>query len=160
MVVIAHATRELKQVAATDSPTTEWCIQVMREVAPFDRCPKFLIHDNDARFGNQFDQAIRHMGIRPICTPLCAPLANAICERVIGTLRREALDHTLIWNARHLVRTLRQIRYWYNKARPHQALEQQTPLAYTPPDEPVPLSDVVSIPVLGGLHHDYRVRAA
>jgi putative transposase len=160
MVVIAHVSRELKQVAITDSPTTAWCIQVMREVTPADRCPTFLIHDNDARFGGQFDQAIWHMGIRPIRTPLRAPRANSICERVIGTLRREVLDHTLIWNARHLARTLRQARRWYNTGRPHQALEQQAPTAYTPPEEPVPPSEVVSIPVLGGLHHDYRAKVA
>lgn len=160
MVIIAHATRELRQIAATDSPTTQWCIQVMREAAPFGVCPKFLIHDNDARFGDHFDRAVRHMGIRPISTPFGAPLANAICERVIGTLRREVLDHMLIWNARHLARTLRQARRWYNEARPHQALGQQTPHGYTPPEEPVPPSEVVSIPVLGGLHHEYKPRAA
>ena len=160
MVVIAHATRELKQVAATDSPTTQWCIQVIREATPFNGSPKFLIHDNDARFGDQFDRAVRHMGIRPISTPLRAPLANAICERVIGTVRREVLDHMLIWNARHLVRTLHEACRWYNEARPHQTLGQQTPRGYTPPEEPVPPSDVVSIPVLGGLHHEYHPKAA
>ncbi len=132
----------------------------MREATPFGGCPKFLIHDNDARFGDQFDRTARHMGIRPISTPLRAPLANAICERVIGTLRREVLDHSLIWNARHLVRTLRQARRWYNEARPHQALGQQTPRGYTPPGEPVRPSDVDSISVLGGLHHEYRPKAA
>jgi putative transposase len=160
MVIIAHATRELRQIAVTDSPSTQWCIQVIREATPFDVCPKFLIHDNDARFGDQFDRALRHMGIRPISTPLFAPLANAICERVIGTLRREVLDHMLIWNARHLVRTLHEARRWYNEARPHQALGQQTPRCYTPPQKPVPPSDVVSISVLGGLHHEYRPKAA
>ena len=119
-----------------------------------------VLHDNDSRFGCHFDRALRHMGIRPISTPLCAPLANAICERVIGTLRREVLDHMLIWNARHLVRTLHEACRWYNEARPHQTLGQQTPRGYTPPEEPVPPSDVVSIPVLGGLHHEYHPKAA
>jgi len=160
MVIIAHATRELKQLATTDSPTTHWCIQMMREATPFGVCPKFLIHDNDAKFGDQFDRAVRHMGIRPISTPFCAPLANAICERIIGTLRREVLDHMLIWNARHLARILRQARRWYNEARPHQGLGQQTPHGYTPPEEPVRPSEIVSVSVLGGLHHEYRPKAA
>jgi transposase InsO family protein len=119
-----------------------------------------LIHDNDARFGYEFDRAARLIGIRPISTPLRAPLANAIYERGIGTLRREVLDHMLIWNARHLVRILHEACRWYNEARPHQALGQQTPRGYRPPQEPVPPSDVVSISVLGGLHHEYRPRAA
>ena len=91
LVMIEHERRRLIHVNVTAHPTAQWTLQQFREAIPVDHGYRFLIHDRDSIFSNQVDQGVRHMGLRVLKTPVRTPVANAICERVIGTLRRDAL---------------------------------------------------------------------
>ena len=146
--------------------------------ACFEEQPKFLLHDNDGKFGqlgrpfrvenagkkvscrSAFDAWLcREMDIRGIPIPYGAPNAAAHIERLIGTLHRECLDRMLIWNERHLRCVLNEFIGWYNHGRVHQGLNG-IPDPDPAIDEPKPLSGkLVAIPVLNGLHHDYRLAA-
>ena len=129
-----------------------WIAQQLREATPFDNAPRFLIRDNDSKYGG-FDQVALARGIEIIRTPFQAPKANAICERFIGSVRRECLDHVLILNERHLQRVIGEYVHYFNTARPHQTLAHRIPsgtsLQYAQ-------GQVRAFPILNGLHHDYR----
>ena len=169
-VIVELDTRRMIHVACTGHPTLDWVKQQMRN-ACFDEQPKFLIHDNDGIYGqlgaarargcrSAFDRWLRDaMHIRGIPTPYDAPQANGRCERLIGTLRRELLDHLVVLSERGLRAALGEFRRYYNGARPHQGIKA-IPTPYAELRAPPPRDGrVVVHPVLGGLHHDYR-RAA
>ena len=107
-VIIEHARRRLLHVNVTAHPTAQWTIQQFREAIPADHTYGILIHDRDAIFSKDVDQGVRHMGLHVIQTPVQTPVANAICERVIGTLRRECLDFVIPLNERHLYGILKE----------------------------------------------------
>jgi len=149
--IIALATRRVAHAAATRHPTDAWVAQQLREATPFSEHPRFLIRDNDRKYGAHFDRVAAARGIR-------APRANAACERFLGRVRRECLEHVLVLGARHLRRVLREYVVYFNRERPHQGLGQATP--ERPPDARRNLAAPVrAVPVLGGLHHAYQ-RAA
>jgi len=156
--IIELATRRVVHVSATRHPTDVWVAQQLREATPFEQRPKYLIRDNDAKFGPAFARVAAGSGIAIIRTPYRAPRANAVCERFLGSVRRECLDHLLIVGERHLARALREYVAYFNRARPHQGLDQALP-------EPSPgelarrAGPIRREPVLGGLHHSYQ-RAA
>ncbi len=156
--VIELATRRVVHVGATRHPTDAWVAQQLREAAPFDQRPRYLLRDNDGKFGATFARVAETSGIELLRTPHRAPRANAVCERFLGSVRRECLDHLLILGERHLAGALREYVAYFNRDRPHQGLGQATP-------EPLPGGQdyregrVHAVPVLGGLHHTYR-RAA
>ena len=155
--VIALGTRRVVHVGVTRHPTDEWAAQQLREATPFGACPRFLIRDNDRKYGARFNHIAAASGIRVLRTPVRAPRANATCERFLGSVRRECLDHLLVLGERHLRQTRKEYAAYFNRARPHQGLGQRVP------QPPLPATvcggPVVAIPVLGGLHHDYQ-RAA
>jgi len=156
--VVELATRRVVHVGATRHPTDAWVAQQLREATPFDQRPRYLIRDNDGKFGAAFAQVAAGSGIRILRTPPRAPRANATCERFLGSVRRECLDHVLVLGERHLARVLREYVAYFNRARPHQGLGQALPEPPAPgsrgPDGPIR-----AVPVLGGLHHTYQ-RAA
>jgi transposase InsO family protein len=164
-VVIEHASRRLLHVNVTAHPTAQWTMQQFREAIPADHSYRILIHDRDSIFSNQVDQGVRNLRLRVIKTPVRTPVANAICERVIGTLRRDCLDFLIPLNERHLCGILKEWVGHYNEGRPHMSLGPGLP--HPPSSLPVPLQEhrhripahqrVMSRPVLGGLHHDYRL---
>jgi len=110
--------------------------------------------------GGNFIARAARLGIETILTPVQAPKANAIAERLVGTLRRECLDHLIIVNERHLVRILREYVAHYNAEWPHRALELDPPEGLPVRIGPVPGGRVIARPVLGGLHHEYGWKAA
>ena len=123
---------------------------------------KFLIRDRAGQFTGAFDAVFQAEGIRILASPPQAPRANAICERIIGTLRRELFDRLLIVNEHHLRRVLTEYLRHYNTARPHRALGQYTPAqADTSPPKLVNLAEhrIRRKPVLGGLTHEYQIAA-
>jgi transposase InsO family protein len=144
-------------VGVTRSPTDAWVAQQLREATPFGRGPRFLICDHDDKYCRQFALVAKGAGIRLLRTPVEAPKANAICERLLGSVRRECLDHMVILTARHLRRLATEYIAYHNRARPHQGLNQRIPV---PPrllaDSARAGQRVEVFPVLGGLHHDYR----
>jgi len=153
--------RQIVHVGVTRSPTDEWVAQQLREATPFGQAPKYLIRDNDAKYGPHFATVAVGTGVEVLRTPIKAPRANAICERLLGSVRRECLDHLLILSEHHLRRVLKEYVAYFNRARPHQGIGQRVPAV---PKVKMGLSggdpgSVIALPVLGGLHHDYR-RAA
>jgi transposase InsO family protein len=165
-MVIEHATRHLLHVNVTAHPTAEWTLQQLREAIPSDHDYRFLIHDRDSIFSRVLDQSLRNLGLRVLKTPPRVPQANAICERLLGTLRRECLDFMIPLTENHLRRLLHEWVRHYNEGRPHMSLGVSIP--QPPSSLPVPLQAhrhripthlrVVTRPVLGGLHHEYRLQ--
>jgi putative transposase len=115
------------------------------------KAAKHLIHDRDAVYGRNFGARLANLGIASVRTPVRAPRANAIAERLVRTLRSEALDHIIVLYERHLHAVLAEFVTYYNRDRPHRSLGLQSPL----PRSPTALRTVVRRPVLGGLHHAY-----
>jgi putative transposase len=162
-VVMEHATRSILHSNATAHPMAAWTLQQLREAIPVEHTYRFLIHDRDAIFSWDLDQCVRHFGLRVLKTPSQSPQANAICERVLGTLRRECLDFMIPLTANHLRHILQAWVRHYNKRRPHMSLGPGIP--QPPPCLPVLRQDhrhrlpahlrVVAHPILGGLHHEY-----
>ncbi|HET8626822.1 MAG TPA: integrase core domain-containing protein [Thermomicrobiales bacterium] len=156
--VVALATSRVVPVGVRRHPTDAWVAQQLREATPFAQRPRYPIRDNDSKFGATFARVAETSGVAILRTPYRAPRANAVCERFLGSVRRECLDHLLILGERHLARVLREYVASCNRARPHQGLGHATP-------EPLPAGRdpregrVHAVPVLGGLHHTYR-RAA
>jgi transposase InsO family protein len=157
--VVALGTRRVMHVGVTRHPTDAWVAQQLRQATPFDERPRFLIRDNDGKYGSCFDQLAAAGGIRVLRTPTRAPQANAVCERFLGSVRRECTDHLLVLGERHLARLLRKYVAYFNGARPHQGLGQRLPYPTTVSSARPRGGAVVARPILGGLHHDYQ-RAA
>jgi putative transposase len=155
--IIDMKSRRVIHVKVTRAPTDLWVAQQLREATPYGERPTYLIRDNDRKFGPSFARVATTSSIQVLRTPYRAPRANAICERFLGSVRRECLDHFLILHEKQLYHLLKAYVVYYNQARPHQGLQQQIPVP------PAPLHDssgkVISVPVLGGSHHDYQ-RAA
>jgi transposase InsO family protein len=150
-------------VSATREPTQDWVAQQWREATPNGHVPRFLLQDNDGRYGHALDAVAKASGVEVLRTPVRAPRANAVCERFMRSVRRECLDHLLIFGERQLLRIAKAYAVYFNHARPHQGLCQRIPCGI-PSDIPVsatapPSGKVNMFPVLGGLHHDYRLAA-
>ena len=155
LVFITHGRRELVHVNVTATPTAAWIWRQLIEATPGGTRPRHLLRDRDAAYGRDFRHRAERIGIDAIATPLRAPRANAVVERVSGTLRRECLDHVIALDERHLASTLAEFVRYYNQDRPHRTLSLQTP---EPRLRPV-CGPIRSRPVLSGLHHAYE-RAA
>jgi putative transposase len=166
-VAMEHLTRRILHVNVTAHPTAAWTLQQLREVIPADHAYRFLIHDRDTIFSQTLDQSVHHLGLKVLKTPPRNPQANALCERLIGTLRRECLDFMIPLTEDHLRRLLHEWAAHYTEGRPHMSLGPGIP---QPPASlpvhrqvhrhrlPVHLR-VVSRPILGGVHHEYRLEA-
>ena len=152
--------RQIVHAGVTRSPTDDWVAQQIREATPFGMAPKYLIRDNDAKYGPHFEAVVMGSGIEVLKTPFRAPRANAICERLLGSVRRECLDHIFIISEAHLRRVLKAYVEYFNRSRPHQGINQRVPdLDESSRQGTNTGGKVVAFPVLGGLHHDYQ-RAA
>jgi putative transposase len=159
-VIIELASRRVVHIAVTYTPTSVWVAQQLREATPFGAGPKYLVRDNDKKYGAHFDRVAQGTGIQVLHTPIAAPRANAVCERFLGSLRRECLDHMLLIGERACLRVVKEYARYFNLSRPHQGLHQRIPAAPEPPDGSAIGSAIVRIPVLHGLHHDYQRRVA
>ena len=167
LVVIEHQTRRIVHCNVTTHPTATCTLQQLREAIPSDHRYRFFIHDGDGIFSPQLDGSITHRGLRVLKTPARSPRANCLCERVIGTLRRECLDFVIPLTENHLRIVTKNRVAHYNRGRPH------TRLGPGIPDPPVDLPvtphehrhripghcKVVAHPVPGGIHHEYRLVA-
>jgi putative transposase len=148
---IHHGRRELVHFNVTASPTAAWIWRQLVEATPWGRHPSHLIHDRDAVYGRDVDARLVKVGIVGVRTPVHAPRANAVAERVVRTFRTECLDHIIVMNERHLHAVLREFIDYYNRERPHRTLTLQMPV----PRSALPAGKVASRPILGGLHHAY-----
>ena len=155
-VAISHDRRKILHFGITSKPHSQWAIQQLRETFAFDETTKYVIRDNDGIYCNEFKQTIRQFGLKDTPTAPRSPWQNPFCERVIGTLRREYLDHMIIFNERHLHDILHEYIFeYYNVSRTHMSLGKDSP-GHRPIQKD---GKIVSKPILGGLHHIYS-RAA
>jgi putative transposase len=157
--IVELGSRRVVHVGVTRHPTDAWVAQQLREATPYGERPRFLLRDNDAKYGARFAQVAEASGITVVRTPVRAPRANAIIERFHRSVRRECLDHLLLLGEGHLRRALGAYVAYFNGDRPHQGRDQRVPVLSALPT-PAPTrsaaGDVIAIPVLGGLHHAYR----
>ena len=153
--MIDHGRRRIRHWNVTEPPIASWIWRQMIEATAWGQQRGFLIRDRDRSYGGDFIARARRIGIETILTPVRAPNANAIAERVIGTLRRECLDHVIAVNERHLRRVPGEYVQHYNAMRPHPSLALDSPEGRKPVQR-MPSQRVDSKPVPGGLHHEYR----
>jgi len=168
LVVIEHHSRRLVHFNVTSHPTAQWTRQQLREAVGYEEQYEYLLHDRDAIFSVELDESIRRLGLRVLKSPPRSPKANSICERVIGTIRRECLDWIIPLSEAHLRQTLKAWVTHYNRGRPHTALDPGVP--DPPASLAVPLSSfrhrlddfrsVHAKAILGGLHHEYSLARA
>lgn len=158
--VIEHGRRRIVHLGATFSPTSAWVVQQLREAFPFDTAPRFLIFDRDAIFGGAVVEFVKAMGTKPVRTSFRSPWQNGICERWIGSARRELLGHVIVLGRRHAVRLLRGYIAWYHEDRCHLGLDKDPPESREVTPRPSPTAEVVALPRVGGLHHRYEWREA
>jgi len=151
LVIVRHGRRLWVSFGVTANPTAEWISRQVTEAFPWDRAPRYLMRDRDTSYGPVFLQRIRAMGIRDHPIAPRSPWQNAYVERLIGSIRRECLDHMIVFGEAHLRRILRGYAAYYNVSRTHRSLNKDAPLHRAIER----LGAVVSRPVLGGLHHQY-----
>lgn len=151
LLVVGHDRRRLLWIEVTRHPTAEWLARQITEAFPWATAPKYLIRDNDGAYGHAFTARMRAMGIRDRPISPGSPWQNGIAERLIGTLRRECLDHIIITGEDHLRRVLSAYANYYNHTRPHRSLQKNAPLR-----RPIQRAgEIAAVPILGGLHHQY-----
>jgi len=153
--IIELRSRKVIHVGVTQSPTDAWTAQQLREATPYGQTPKYLIRDHDSKFGPCFARVAATSGIEILKTPYHAKRPNAICERFLGSVRRECLDQMLILHEKQLHRVLQAYVKYFNQARPHQGIHQQVPQGEGTSVPPEQRCDrIISVPILGGLHHE------
>jgi transposase InsO family protein len=157
-LVLAHDRRRILHFGVTVHPTAEWTVQQLREAFPWDSAPRYLLRDRDRIFGDDFTQQVKDMGVREVLAAPRSPWQRAYIERVIGSIRRECLDHVIIVNEASLRRILGWYLNYYHASRTHLSLAKDCPAprSIQPPD----MGRIVAVPQVGGLHHRYERRAA
>jgi putative transposase len=158
LVVLAHHRRRVVHFNVTEHPTAHWTAQQIVDAFPDDCAPPYLLRDRDSVYGHAFRQRVKGMGIDELLTAPHSPWQNPFAERLIGSIRRECLNHILVLSERHLRRILVRYFAYYHRARTHISLDKDAPDV-----RPVELPDagrIVEIPEVGGLHHRYVRLAA
>lgn len=159
--IVELSSRRIVHFNVTTYPTDAWGAQQLREATSFGQSPRFLIRDRDRKYGPNFAAVAKGSQIEILKTPYRAPKANAICERFLGNVRRECLDHMLILGESHLYRVIQDAKRveFFNQGRPHQGIDQRIPEGTRPEGKEDPKEKIIAFPVLNGLHHDYRLTA-
>jgi len=157
-LVLAHGRRRILHFAVTSHPTGEWTAHQLREAFPWESAPRYLLRDRDGIFGTEFVDQVKAMGIKQVLSAPRSPWQRGYVERVIGTIRRECLDHMIVFNEAALYRHMTSFLAYYHESRTHLSLGKDTPEARVvqPPER----GTIIAIPQVGGLHHRYERRAA
>ena len=149
--MLGHGRRQILSIGVTAPPTAEWLARQVTEACGWDRTPDYIVRDRDGAYGDTFVRRLRAMDIRGRPTSPRLPWQNADVERLIGSIRRECLDHIVIFGERHLRCVLEAYQDYYNRVRPHLSLNKETPelrlIQAT--------GRIVPLPILAGLHHHY-----
>ncbi len=157
-VLLTHHRRRIVHVNITEHPTAAWTARQLIEAFPNDTAPRWLLRDRDAIYGEAFRRRAEGMGISEVVSSPSSPWQNPYVERLIGSIRRECLDHVIVFSERHLRRILASYLAYYHESRTHLSLEKDAP---TPRRvQALTEGDVIAFPAVGGLHHRYERRAA
>jgi putative transposase len=157
-VVLLHHRRRMVHVNVTEHPTAAWTAQQMIEAFPDDTAPRWLLRDRDAIYGDVFRRRLVGLGIGEVLSTPSSPWQNPYVERLIGSIRRECLDHVIVLGERHLRRMLNDYVAYYHRSRTHLSLDKDAPTPRQAQD--MTAGDLVAFPEVGGLHHRYERRAA
>ncbi len=157
-LVLRHDRRRVVHFNVTTNPTGQWTAQQIVEAFPYEEAPRFLLRDRDGIYGQEFRDRVEHMGIEEVLIAFRSPWQNPHVERLIGSIRRECLDHVIVLNEDHLRRTLTEYFAYYHEARAHLSRDRNSPdpRSVQPPEN----GKVVAKAYLGGLHHRYKRAAA
>jgi transposase InsO family protein len=151
LLIMGHGRRQILWFGVTSHPTAEWMANQLTEACGWEQAPRYLIRDRDGIFGELFVRRLRSMGIRDRPTSPRSPWQNGFAERLIGSIRRECLDHVVVFGERHLRHILLSYMKYYNEVRTHLSLEKDTPVSRAVERT----GHILCRPVLGGLHHQY-----
>jgi transposase InsO family protein len=155
-LLVATERRRVVHFNVTDDPTSEWAARQVVQAFPYETAPRFLLRDRDQVYGKEFSRKVKALGIEEVRTAYRSPWQNGYVERLIGTIRRDCVDHVIVRNERHLKRVLRDYLGYYHRWRTHLSLEMDAP-------ERRPVQEtgrIVEVEELGGLHHHYERMAA
>jgi transposase InsO family protein len=151
LVIVRLDRRQLVWINATQHPTAEWIARQLTEAFPWHQAPRYLVRDRDRSYGDVALRRIRAMGIRDKPIAPASPWQNGFAERLIGSIRRECVDHIVVWGEGHLRRILRAYAHYYNTIRTHRSLDKDAP-AFRSVER---VGTITSYAILGGLHHHY-----
>ncbi len=158
-VLLAHDRRRILSINVTSSPSAAWTANQIVQAFPWESAPRYLLRDRDGIYSAVFRHRVKNLGIKEVVIARRSPWQNPYVERVIGTLRRELVDHIIVMNQRHLRRLLRRfVGEYYHPCRTHLSLGKDSPESRAV--EPPEMGEVVELPLVGGLHHRYTRRAA
>jgi putative transposase len=158
LIVLGHDRRRIIHFGVTQNPTRAWLSRQMTEAFPWDTAPRYLLRDRDASYGPDFGDRIHAMGIKEVVTAPQSPSQNPYVERLIGSIRRECLDHIFIFNERHLRGVLSRYFQYHQRTRTHLSLDKDCPQPRR--IQPPSAGEIIAFPEVGGLHHRYERRAA
>ena len=158
LIVLRHDRRQVVHFNVTTTPYAEWSAQQISNAFPYEKAPRFLLRDRDGIYGVYFQNRVKSLGIEEVPTAPRSPWQNPYCERVLGSIRRECLNHVIVLDEAHLKRILTAYFQYYHESRCHLALDRNAPVPrqIEAPDR----GAVISIPQVGGLHYRYTRRAA
>jgi len=158
LLFLGHERRNVIHFNVTQNPTQDWLASQITEASPWDTAPRFLLRDRDSLYGATFRDRVQAMAIEEVVTSPRSPWQNAYVERIIGSIRRECLDHVIILDERHLRRELSAYFDYHHQSRTHLSLGKDClePRSVQPPSS----GNVVAFPQVGGLHRRYERRAA
>ena len=151
LLILKHSRREILRLSATAHPRAEWISQQLTEAYGWEEGPGYLVRDRDSAYGEVFTRRVRAMGIRDRPTAPRSPWQNGYCERLIGSIRGECLDHMVVFGERHLRHLLNSYQRYYNEVRTHLSLQKDAPISRAVQSA----GRVIPVPLLGGLHHQY-----
>ena len=151
LLILQHGRREILWLGATTHPNAEWVSRQLTEAYGWEQGPRYLVRDRDSIYGDVFIRRLRAMGIRDRPTTPRSPWQNGYCERLIGSIRKECLDHVVVFGERHLRYLLRSYAKYYNQSRTHLSLDKDSPVSRAVQS----VGRILPVPILGGLHHQY-----
>ena len=157
-VVLSQDRRRIVHLNVTTHPTPAWTAQQLREAWPWDTAPRFVIRDRDGIYGREVRDVAQAMDVEEVLTAPRSPWQSPFVERLIGSLRRECLDHVIVWNERSLLRHLKRYVTYYHEWRTHLSLDKDAPTPRAVHEKTS--GTIVQVPHVGGLHHHYERRAA
>jgi len=151
LVILRHSRRNLLWLSVTAHPNAEWIARQLTEACGWNEAPRYLIRDRDGAYGETYIRRLEAMGIRDQPSSARSPWQNGHAERLIGSIRRDCLDHVVVFGERHLRHLLNSYQRYYNEVRTHLSLQKDAPI----PRAVRSAGRVIPVPLLGGLHHQY-----